>query len=590
MNNSQSQAKYGSDIMADMLRLLDIDYAAVNPGSTYRGLHDSIVNYLGNKKPEMILCNHEGIAVAFAQGYGKVSGKPMAAIVHNVVGLLHCTLQIYNAWLDKAPVLILGGSGPMDAEKRRPGIDWTHTALVEGNAVRDYVKWDDQPNSLASVPGSFLRAYQIAATDPQGPTYIALDLEIQEETLAKGMVLPSMARYQKPSSPQADANVIGRVARLMLKAAHPVVIAGRMGRNPKAVTSLIALAELLALPVIDSGDFNLPDNHSLNLSGAAGELLKEADLVLALDIPNLEAALTTTDTQDRQSTRNIVSEECQIIHITLDHLATKSWSQAYGKLVPTDMTVTADTALALPALTAACVKLLTGSKRGEIKARFDNLKAKHEALRKKWQTMAENEQANSPISSAWLARQMGEVIKDEDWALVNGNFGGWARRLWDGKESYRYAGSGGLGSGIGHALGAALAHRPEGRLCIDFQTDGDLLYAPAALWTAAHHHIPLLVIMNNNHSYYNSEAHQHAIAMTRGRPVENKGIGTRIEDPYVDYANLARSFGLHGVGPIEKPEDLGPALAEAVKIVKDKKQLVLVDVVTQPQARVLGVA
>src|SRR3990172_1059551 len=174
MNRSNSQARYGSDVMADMLRLLDIDYAATMPGSTFRGLHDSIVNHLGNNKPEIILCNHEEIAVSMAHGYGKVAGKPMAAVVHNVVGLLHASLAIYNAWLNEAPMLVIGATGPMDTEKRRPWIDWIHTALVQGNAVRDYVKWDDQPSSLAGVLDSFIRAHQIATTDPKGPVYLCL--------------------------------------------------------------------------------------------------------------------------------------------------------------------------------------------------------------------------------------------------------------------------------------------------------------------------------------------------------------------------------------------------------------------------------
>ncbi|MFC1959031.1 thiamine pyrophosphate-binding protein, partial [Chloroflexota bacterium] len=226
MNSKASGARYGSDMMADMVRMLDIKYAAMNPGSTFRGLHDSIVNYLGNTDPEVILCNHEGIAVSIAQGYGKVAGKPMAAVVHNVVGLLNGTNAIYNAWLDEAPMLVIGATGPMDIEKRRPRIDWIHTALIQGNAVRDYVKWDDQPSSLASVPDSFIRAYQIATTDPRGPVYICLDSGLQETLLTEKIPLPPMERYSNPSPPQADAATIDRVAKLLVEAANPVVITG----------------------------------------------------------------------------------------------------------------------------------------------------------------------------------------------------------------------------------------------------------------------------------------------------------------------------------------------------------------------------
>ncbi|MFC2073112.1 thiamine pyrophosphate-binding protein, partial [Chloroflexota bacterium] len=528
MNSSDSGAQYGSDVMAEVLRLLDIEYAAMLPGSTFRGLHDSIVNHLGNNKPEVILCNNEGIAVDVAAGYAMVTGKPMAAIVHNVVGLLKATDDIYGAWLGKVPMLVIGGTGPMDSEKRRGWIDWIHTALVQGNVVRDYVKWDDQPSSLAGVPDSFIRAYQIATTDPQGPVYICLDAELQEALLTDEVPLPSMKRYPNPSPPQADAATIERVAKLLVEAANPVVIAGRLGRNPGAVASLIALAELLALPVI-AGSGSFPNTHPLDLTGADGELLKEADVVLALDIDindlNRKIAKNAFD-GTRQNT-SIIPEGCQIVHFTPQHLATKSWSQSYGKLVAVDIPVTADTALALPVLTTACSELLTEKRHTELRKRFDNLKTRHEALRKSWQTMAENEQDKSPISIPWLARQMWEVIKSEDWTMVKGDFNGWAHRLWDFKRPYPSVGSVGLGSGLGVSLGAALAHRPEGRLCIDFQPDGDFLYTPAALWTAAHYQIPMLVIMNNNRSYYNSERHQGVVAKTRGRPVENRGIGTR---------------------------------------------------------------
>ncbi|MFC1978147.1 thiamine pyrophosphate-binding protein [Chloroflexota bacterium] len=584
MNSSNSQARYGSDVMADMLRLLDIDYAVMMPGSTYRGFHDSIVNYLGNNKPEVILCAHEGFAVNMAHGYGKVAGKPIAVLLHNVVGLLNGTNAIYNAWLDDAPMLVIGATGPMDIEKRRPGIDWIHTALVQGNLVRDYVKWDDQPSSLASVTDSFIRAYQIANTDPQGPVYVCLDAGLQEELLTDKTSLPSIQRYPTPSFSQVDDATIDRVAKLLVEATNPVVIADFMGRNPAAVASLIELAELLALPVIDAGGrFNFPNTHPLDLTGAQGELLKDADVVLALDVKHLSQYLTPgVALHTRQQRGSIIPEKCQVVHFTLQHLATKSWPQSYGKLVPVDIAVAADTALSLPVLTAACRDLLTDKRRAELKQRFDSLKTRHETLRKQWQIMAENEQGKSPIPIPWLIRQVGEVIKDEDWALVSRDMSGWARRLWNWRKPYQYVGFMGLGCSLGHSLGAALAHQPEGRLCIDLQPDGDFLFQPAGLWTAAHHQIPLLVIMNNNRTYYNSERHQETMAATRERPVKNKGIGTHIEGPVVDYASLARSFDIHGVGPIENPDDLLPALEEAIRIVKDKKQLVLVDVVTEP--------
>lgn len=577
-----AKAEYGSDLMAEMLRALGIDYVAINPGATFQGLHDSIVNHLGNRKPEIILCCHEEIAVSLAQGYAKAAGKPMAAIVHDVVGLLHGTMAIYLSWLDQEPVLVLGGTGPMAYEKRRPWIDWIHTALVQGNAVRDYTKWDDQPASVPSALDSFLRAYKIATTKPQGPVYVCLDAALQEEKLSQPIPIPNPVRFASPSSPQADPLALEKAAKLLLEAEHPVVLADFLGRSPQAVSSLVELAELLALPVIDCGArYNFPNTHHLDLTGAEDELLPEADLILALDMRDIFQALTKTD-QSTRLANYLIPEKAKVIHISLQDMAVKSWSHYLGKLQPVDVAICADTALALPALTSQCKEKMTAG-RAKYNKRFALLSQKHNALRKKWQETAVQRWEQKPVSLARLASDLWEVVKGEDWSIVNGSLQGWPRRLWEWDKPYRYlgSGSGGLGYGVARSLGAALAFKPENRLCIDLQPDGDFLYIPSALWTAAHHRIPLLVVMFNNRSYYNTESHQSTVARARGRPVDNKGIGTQLTDPPVDFAHLARSFGLYGEGPIEDPARVKPALEKAVRYVKEEKGCALVDIVTQ---------
>lgn len=586
----QHKEMYGSDMMADMLRALDIEYVALNPGATLRGLHDSIVNHLGNHHPQLILCCHEAIAISIAHGYGKVARKPMAAMVHDTVGLLNATNCIYAAWLDQAPVLVIGGTGPMAIEQRRAMIDWIHTSLINGNAIRDYVKWDDQPFSLASVPDSFLRAYRVAMTEPRGPVYVCLDADLQEQALSQTVSRPSPERYQAPSSLQADAAVLDRVAALLVGAEHPVVIADYLGRSPESVNYLIELAELLALPVIDGGNrFSFPNTHPLDQttgtagvqSGADDDLLNEADVLLALDVPDLWRSLAKVDKGARKD-HCMVSDKTKVIHITLHDLALRSWAQSYGKLVAVDIPVAADTSVALPALIKACRKLVRGKRRDRFQSRFHYLESRHRALREQWQVDCRSNWNSCPISLPRLAAELGEVIKDEDWVLTNSTLKGWTRQLWDWKKPYQYVGGPmGLGGGMGHSLGIALANQQYGRLCIDIQPDGDFLFTPAALWTAAHHKIPLLVVMYNNRVYGNTQRHQESVARQRGRSRENKVIGTKLDDPAVDYAALARSFGLHGEGPIENPSDLRSALEKAVRIVKEKRQLALVDVVTQ---------
>src|ERR671911_2329432 len=246
-------ARYGSDLIVDLLKLLGIEYVALNPGSSFRGIHDSLVNYESGRQPnpEIILCCHEEIAVAVAHGYAKAAGKPMAAIVHNVVGLQHASMAIYNAWCDRAPILVMGGTGPMNSSKRRPWIDWIHTALVQGNLVRDFVKWDDQPVGIESIPESLLRAYRTAVTEPQGPVYVCYDVDVQESPITEPIALPDPRHYGPPTPLAASPDAVQQAAEWLVGAEHPVIIADAVGRHPDAVRALVELAELLAMPVLD---------------------------------------------------------------------------------------------------------------------------------------------------------------------------------------------------------------------------------------------------------------------------------------------------------------------------------------------------
>ncbi len=578
--------EYGSDLIVDLLHAYDIEYAAMNPGATFRGLHDSIVNYGGNHTPQLILCCHEEIAVAVAHGYGKAKGRPMAAIVHDLVGLLHATMAIYIAWLDRAPVLVLGATGPMAVEERRPWIDWIHTALVQGQAVRDYVKWDDQPASMQSIVESVIRAHRVAVTDPAGPIYLCFDAALQEQRLEHVPAIPDVARFAPPRPAQGDPAALETAARWLVDASHPVAIADYTGRRPTGVRALIDLAETVALPVVDLGSrFNFPNTHPLDLTGAEAEVLGQADVVLALDVFDLQKALTTVDRTTRLA-RPLIGEHTRVIHISLNDLLTRSWAQEQGRLQPVDLPIAADTAVALPALTARCRVLAGGDAAfaARRRERLETLTVRHRRLRDRWREEAERARDARPIAFAHLAATLGDLIKEERWVLVNRTLRGWTRRLWDWTDPSQYVGAlmgGGVGYGVAHSLGAALAYKGTGVLCIDIQPDGDLLYTPSALWTLAHHRVPLLIVMFNNRSYYNDEDHQILMAKDRGRAVENAGIGLQIVDPTVDFAGLARALGIHGEGPIEDPADLRPALERAVWYVKGEQRAALVDVITE---------
>ena len=583
---SQRRPQYGSDVIVDMLQACGIVYAACNPGASFRGLHDSIVNYGGNAMPELIQCCHEEISVALAHGYAKATGTPMAALIHNIVGLQHASMALFNAWCDRAPVLALGATGPMDSTQRRPWIDWIHTALVQGTLVRDYVKWDDQPHSLASVPESLLRAYRIAQTDPQGPIYICYDAGLQEEVVRVPPVLPDPQRYAPPASPQAHPEALERTADLLVQAEHPVAIADLLGRHPAAVENLRSLAELLAMPVIDRGGrFNFPNTHGLDATDAASDVLADADVILALDVLDLFGALGSVDKATRMF-RPAISPQTQIIHITMGDFLVRSWAADYERLQAVDLPIAADTTVALPHLLTLCQSRLGRAATARITARAAHLSTLHQARRQQWQQAAQVARVQHPIAVPTAVAEVWEVIKHEDWILVNNAVGAWTRRLWDWERSgctLGSSGGAGLGYGMGAALGGVLAHRHSGKVCVNLQADGDLLYTPSALWTAAHHHLPLLVVMFNNRSYYNSEEHALDVARIRERPAANAGIGTRLDDPPVNFAQMAQAYGLYGEGPIVTPDAIRPALERALRVVKDEGRLALVDIVMQPR-------
>lgn len=581
--------RFGSDYIVDVLNDLGIEFVTLNPGASLRGLHDSLVNHGGRGAPKLILCAHEEIAVAMAQGYAKASGKVMASMIHNIVGLQHASMAIFNAWVDRVPMLLIGGGGPMDAEHRRPRIDWNHTALVQGNLIRDFVKWDDQPASLPAAAEAMIRGSLIASTLPQGPVYVCIDTDLQEAVIDEDLPVPAAAAYTAPSPVQAPARLLDELVSDLLAAKNPVVLADHTGRNENAVGWLIELADLLALPVIDIGNrFNLPTTHPMNVMGEEQVVLPESDLVLALDVKDLFGALSVTDRSTRES-RTVLQPGTKIVTVGLDHFLASGFVADYQKLYPVAVNISADTGEFLPELLdrlRAAVGELGAEGTEAIESRRVKVSGLHERRRTAWREQARAQRDQHPIAVSRLAADLWSVMEDEEWVLTNGTLADWVKRLWKIEHPRQYlgpSGGGGLGYGVGASLGAALHHQATGKICINLQGDGDFMYTPNALWTAAHHEIPLLTVMFNNRSYYTDEIHQELVAKTRNRPVSNKTVGIRIENPTIDYAKMAESMGVRGFGPVEKPEALLPALREARDYVKTKRLPALIDVVTQPR-------
>jgi len=573
--------RWASDVIVDLLHRYELPYAALNPGASYRGLHDSMVNYGGNK-PYMMLCQHEETAVQIAHGYAKASGRPMVAILHDLVGLLHANLAIYYAYIDRAPIFIIGATGPMDETKRRPRIDWTHTALVQGNAVRDYTKWDYQPTTIDGVPESFARAYGVMMTEPQGPIYMCYDAWMQEQPLDHEVPLPPKTSMPVPSQFTADPAALARAADLIAAAQRPVILAEFVGRDPKGFNALVELAETLGAPVYDvNSRLNFPGCHPLNLS-MVKDVFRDADLILCLDVRDWERATTELVSTTRTLT-SIEPPDCVWIDIGFGDLELSSWAMDYQRLKHAQLRILADTSLAIPALTELVRKRIAANAglRKLIEARSRKTAERHRDARAKWAQEAREDWDASPIPLPRLAAEVWEVIRHEDWVLTAGTLEDWTRMLWDFDKPYRHPGKSlGTATQIGISLGVALAHRDAGRLVVDIQPDGDLMFDAGALWVAVKHKIPLLVVMYNNRAYYNDWEHQIRMARHRGTPIERAHIGMDLEEPAVDFAGLAKAMGWYAEGPIEHGKDIGPALKRAIARVK-AGQPALIDTITQ---------
>ena len=541
---------WGSDAIAAMLRALDIPYLALTPGASYRGLHDSIVNYLGNTRPQMLLCLHEESAVAIAQGYAKTSGTMMGAVVHSNVGLMHASMAIFNAWCDRMPVLVLGATGPWDAAKRRPWIDWIHTASDQGALVRDYTKWDNQPASVPAAYEAILRAAQIANTAPRGPTYVNLDAALQEAKIGALPPLPDVKRHRAPDPVLPAAHLVEAAAKLLSGAKHPVILAGRALRSESGWKQRVALAEKLQARVLT--DIKLgaafPTDHPLHaappatfLSPDTAKLLREADVVLALDW--IDPAGVPKQAWGAEPVG------AKVIQVSPDAHLHRGWSMDYQGLPPVDLYMMCEP--------EAAVALL-----------LDAVKARPTALASKPAPLPDP--APDAVSIRTLADALNAATKGMDVCITRLPLG-WNGAYRHFRHPLDYIGSeggGGVGAGPGITVGAALALKGSGRLAVAIMGDGDFLMGATALWTATHYGVPCLILIANNRSFFNDELHQERVAKERSRPVENRWIGQRISGPDIDLAMMARAQGAEGIGPITKAAELRPAIEKGIQAVR----------------------
>jgi benzoylformate decarboxylase len=566
-NLGRPQMKWGSDVVAEVTRRLDLKYIALVPGASYRGFHDSIVNYLGNENPQMVICLHEEHAVSIADGYGKVTEEPMAVALHSNVGLMHATMPIFNAWCDRTPMIIFGATGPVDAHQRRPWIDWIHTAKDQGAIIRNYTKWDDQPASPQAAVESVLRANQITRTPPYGPVYICLDAGLQESALADGVSIPDAARFAPAASPAVPRESVLKVLRALEKAKFPLILMGRVSRRRDDWDRRVRFAEAVGAAVLTSSNdpASFPTTHPLHLaapclrpSKAATALIEKADVVLSMDWLDLAGvfrlALGSAQTQEPVNKT--------VIHCSLDSLRTNGWSMDHQALPAVDIPILAEPdrfiAQALEELQAK--KAPKRNLRPELKG-FAHWNAKPPA--------SASGTGGDPMSLWDMAMTMRAFASKRAVTFARLPLG-WPGEAYEFDDPLSFMGNdggGAVGTGPGHTIGAALALKDSGRLTIGVIGDGDYLMGVNALWTAAHFQIPVMIVVADNRSYFNDEMHQERVAQMRSRPAQNRWIGQRIDDPRVDLTAMARAQGFDAAEPVSTRETLERALKRGAEVV-----------------------
>jgi acetolactate synthase I/II/III large subunit len=586
-----TEGRPASDFMVDVIKTLDIKYLPANPASSYRALHESLIDYGHNSMPEYLTCTHEEAGVGIAHGYYKIANKPLMTVCHGTVGLMHATMNIYNAFCDRVPVIVIAGND-LDAAHRAPGVPTIHSAQDINAIVREFTKWDDTPVSAQHFAQSFVRAYQMATTPPCAPVAIALDNGLAQEPIRDYGQQLYIPKFVPMAAPAGELGAVREAARLLAGAEHPVIVADRAVNTQSGIALLVQLAELLQAPVVrQRARLNFPTTHYLSRPTS---VIAQADVILGLELTDYWDTVNKFVDNNAEGVGTVSSRikpGTRLISIGASQLMTKSNYQDFERFQSVDVPIAGDVEATLPSLIEAVKLTLSDDRKNVIGQRGASIRKDHESARANTLQAAAVAWDASPISTARLCAEIYAQIEDLDWSLVpsSGNVSGWPLRLWPMEKHYHWTGtSGGYGVGWGApaSVGGALANRDEGRFSVSIQSDGDLMYAPGVLWTAARHKIPLLAVMHNNRGYHQEVMHVQRLASFRDRVASTGSdlgpIGTSIMNPDIEYHKLAQSMGWWAKGPIADAADLDPALKEAVAVVQSG-QPALLNVWSQPR-------
>ena len=504
----------------------------------------------------------------------------MAVGLHANVGLMHATMAIYNAFCDRVPMLILGATGPLDASKRRPWIDWLHTATDQAALIRHFIKFDDQPHSPNAAIASLVHATAATSTKPTTPVYVCLDLSLQEnEVDPTSLNFPETKRYMDIHPPGPSSDDVSKLLSLLTHSKRPLFLFGRMNSENTSWQERIQLVEQFGVKVVTDikQTCSFPTDHkahaappSVFIPPETAELIRSADLIVSWDWVDLAGALQASHDPG-------VEPKGKVVHISLDSALHNGWSKDHYGLPPADLFIRADPDKAVSALLAANDSKFSAA--SEWPSDSNSGPGTNDVP---------NGSGSQSIFMTDLAHALYSTISPDQICLVRVPLGwkGVDLRAPNPLAFMGMDGGAGIGSGPGQVVGSALALRETSSSLIPVAIlgDGDFSMGSSALWTAARYRLPLLVIIANNGSYFNDEVHQERVANRRGRPVENKWIGMRLDDPAPNIHKMAEGLGCTVVvdEQVKKASELQGVLQKAFAAVKEGKSVV-VDVQVLPE-------
>jgi acetolactate synthase I/II/III large subunit len=553
----------------------DVDYLFLNPGTDTFPVQEALVKLEseGHRVPTTVLCLFETVALAAAHAYHAATGRPQAVLVHVDVGTQNLGSMLHDAQRGRAAVVIAAGRAPYTSDPALRGsrssyIHWLQEQMDQHGIVRNYVKWDYELRRADQIGEVVTRAFQVAASDPPGPVYLTLPREIlMEQVRAFDLYQPE--RFPPSRLGSGDPEQIHQAARWLVESERPVVLTSRSGRTEGGYHGLVRLAETLAIPVIDWRErANFPTDHPLYRQYDSTDLVRDADVILALDhdFPFLPSRMPP-------------NPDAKVISIDLDPTkeAIPLWS------MPVDLPIRANTATALDALASVATNLLDDASRARVANRQPRLEDQYAEMRSAWDDAARAGEATSPITPVWLGRCIGDLLREHPDAIVVDETVTNNETLWNQAPitrpgSWFVSGGSGLGWGLGAAMGVKLAH-PD-RPVLAAVGDGSFVFgAPlAALWAMKVQRAPVLIVIFNN-ACYNATKRPLVNAYPEGYSVrEDRFVGIDIL-PAPRYDLMAQVVDGYGE-QVTEPGDVLPALKRGLERVTSG-QTAIIDVVLE---------